>query len=84
MIIDFQSIKDRQGTAIAIERTEEFYSTARELSGFIAALSLSRGENDRLIALIIRQIQEGEQGAFNQGFHMGYDFIKWQTEHPEE
>lgn len=84
MIIDFQSIKDSQEAAITIERTDEFYSTARELSDFIAALPISREENDRLIALIIQQVQDGEQGAFYQGFHMGYDFNKWQTEHPGE
>lgn len=84
MIIDFQSIKDRQETAIAIERTGEFYSIARKLGDFIAALPIGREENDRLIALIIQQVQAGEQGAFNQGFRMGYDFNKWKTEHPEE
>lgn len=84
MIIDFQSIKDSQEAAITIERTEEFYSIARELSEFIKGLPLSQPDNDKLIALIIRQVQAGEQGAFNQGFRMGYDFNKWQTEHPGE
>lgn len=84
MIINFQSIKDTQEAAIEIERTEEFYSIARELSKFIKGLPISQPDNDRLIAIIIQQVQAGEQGAFHQGFRMGSDFNKWQTEHPEE
>ena len=60
-----------------MERTESFYSTARELSDFIAALPISREENDRLIALIIRQVQNGEQGAFAQGLRIGKEFAGW-------
>lgn len=84
MIIDFQNVKNMQGAAIEAERTEEFYSIARELSEFIKGLPLSQPDNDKLIAIIIKQVQAGEQGTFNQGFHMGYNFAKWQTEHPEE
>lgn len=57
-----------------MERTDIFYSTARELSDFIAALPISREENDRLIALIIQQVQDGEQGAFAQGLRIGKEF----------
>lgn len=84
MIIDFQSIKDTQKAAIEVERTEEFYRIARELSDFIKGLPISQTDNDKLIAIIIQQVQAGEQGAFNQGFRMGSEFNKWQTEHPEE
>ncbi len=84
MSIDFQSIRDTQKAAITIERTEEFYSIARELSEFIKGLPLSQPDNDKLIAVIIQQVQAGEQGAFNQGFRMGSEFNKWQTERPEE
>lgn len=49
-IIDFGQLRNEQEPALAVERTESFYSTARELSDFIAALPLSREENDRLIA----------------------------------
>ena len=84
MIIDFQSIKDTHEAAIEIERTEEFYSIARKLSNFIKGLPISQPDNDRLIAIIIQQVQAGEQGAFNQGFRMGSEFNKWHIEHPEE
>lgn len=50
---------------------------SRELSDFIAALPLSREENDRLIALIIQQVQDGEQGAFAQGLRIGIQFAGW-------
>lgn len=60
----FGQLRNEQEPALAVERTESFYSTARELSDFIAALPLSREENDRLIDLIIQQVQDGEQGAF--------------------
>lgn len=60
------------------ENLESFYSTARELSDFIAALPLSREENDRLIALIIQQVQDGEQGAFAQGLRIGKEFAGWE------
>lgn len=48
-IIDFGKLRNEQEPALAVERTESFYSTARELSDFIAALPISREENDRLI-----------------------------------
>ena len=73
-IIDFGQFRNEQEPALAVERTENFYSTARELSDFIAALPISREENDRLIALIIQQVQDGEQGAFAQGLRIGKEF----------
>lgn len=70
--------RKEQEPALAVERTESFYSTARELSDFIAALPLSREENDRLIALIIQQVQDGEQGAFAHGLRIGKEFAGWE------
>lgn len=76
-ITDFGKLRNEQKPALAVERTEGFYSTARELSDFIAALPISRGENDRLIALIIQQVQDGEQGAFAQGLRIGKELANW-------
>ena len=76
-IIDFGQLRNEQKPALAVERTESFYSTARELSDFIAALPISREKNDRLIALIIQQVQDGEQGAFAQGLRIGKEFADW-------
>lgn len=78
-IIDFGKLSDEQEPALVIERTESFYSTAMELSDFISTLPISRKENDRLIALIIQQVQTGEQGAFSQGFRMGKEFADWES-----
>lgn len=76
-IIDFGKLRSEQKPALTVERTESFYNTARELSDFIAALPISREENDRLIALIIQQVQDGEQGAFAQGLRIGKEFADW-------
>ena len=76
-ITDFGKLRNEQEPALAVERTESFYSTARALSDCIAALPISREENDRLIALIIQQVQGGEQGAFAQGLRIGKEFAGW-------
>lgn len=76
-ITDFGKLRNEQEPALAVERTESFYSTARELSGYKVALPISREENDRLIALIIQQVQGGEQGAFAQGLRIGKEFAGW-------
>lgn len=82
-IIYFNRIKDAQENAIEIERTEDFYQIARELDGFIKALPISQADNDKLIEIIIRQVQAGEQGAFNQGFRMGSEFEKYRSGCPK-
>ncbi len=76
-IIDFPSPQD---AAIPAARTEEFYKAARELSDFIKELPLSQPDNDKLINLIIQQVQAAEQGTFQQGFQMGIEFKSWQEE----
>jgi len=76
-ITDFGKLRNEQEPALAVERTESFYSAARELSDFIAALPISREENDRLISLIIQQVHGGEQGAFAQGLRIGKEFAGW-------
>lgn len=56
------------------ERTEKFFQIARELSDFIKALPLDQPTNDRLVKLMIAQVEEAEHGAFTQGFGLGMDF----------
>lgn len=54
------------------------YDTSVELMERVMnALPISREENDRLIALIIQQVQDGEQGAFAQGLRIGKEFASW-------
>ena len=66
------------------ERTEKFFQIARELSDFIKGLPLDQPTNDRLVKMMIEQVEEAERGAFIQGFKMGRDFAIWDSEHPEE
>lgn len=72
-VIDFpqEEILDE---GIVIERTEEFFDIALKVSEFIKTLPLNTEQNDELVKLIIDQIQEGERGAYLQGFKMGMDF----------
>lgn len=66
------------------ERTEKFFQTARQLSDFIKGLPLDQPTNDRLVKLMIEQVEEAEHGAFIQGFKMGRDFVIWDSDHQEE
>lgn len=66
------------------ERTEKFFQIAKQLSDFIKGLPLDQPTNDRLVKLMIEQVEEAERGAFIQGFKMGRDFAIWDSEHPEE
>jgi hypothetical protein len=62
---------------IAIERTEEFFEIALKVSEFIKTLPLNTAQNDELVKLVIDQIQEGERGAYLQGFRMGIEFKEY-------
>lgn len=58
--------------ALEIERTEEFVQTANELSNFLRSLPLNNEDNDKLISLMVKQVNTAEKGAFLHGFSMGY------------
>lgn len=47
---------------------------ARETSEFINSLPLTTDDNDRLIFFLLKQTQEAENGAFEQGFRAGIEF----------
>lgn len=70
-IIEFPSLDN---LAIEIKRTEEFKAAAGELSVFLEALPLSREDNDKLVSLMVKQVNVAETSAFTQGFAMGYEF----------
>lgn len=61
---------------IKIKRTEEFKAAANELSECIKRLSLSREENDKLVELMVKQVQISEQAAFKQGMQLGIEATK--------
>ena len=83
-IISLNEYRSASEAAIPIERTEEFHKAAKALDDFIAALSLTQPNNDKLVNLIIKQVQASERGAFAQGFRMGMEFAKWDMENPED
>ncbi|GEM_PF-3392956 len=53
-----------QDIAIQIERTAEMTTAARELSDCIKGLPLTAEQNNTLVPLIVKQVQEAERGAF--------------------
>lgn len=73
--IELNTIHDIEGAAIAIERTPDFFQVAQQLSEFIHGLPLDQPTNDRLVALVVDQVQQAESGAFAHGFRMGMNFM---------
>lgn len=71
-------IKETMNGEIGIERTADFFDTAQQLSEFIHGLPLDQPTNDRLVALMVEQVQQAEKGAFFHGFRMGMDFSEWE------
>lgn len=90
--IEFETPHDIEGNAIAIERTPDFFMVAQQLSEFIYGLPLDQPTNDRLVALMVDQVQQAEKGAFAHGFRMGMIFEgsdqiadqQWQAEFDED
>lgn len=76
-VIKFPTLDD---AAIEIKRTEEFKVAANELSVFLEALPLSHEDNDKLVSLMVKQVNVAETSAFKQGFAMGYEFGKAESE----
>lgn len=65
------------------ERTEKFFQIARNLDSLIKGLPLDQPANDRLVKMMIEQVEESELGAFIQGFKMGREFAEYEASHPE-
>lgn len=65
---------------ISIERTPDFFQAAQQLSDYIKALPLDQPTNDRLISLMIDQVQQAEKGAFAHGFRMGAEIIGYEAQ----
>ncbi|EON73835.1 hypothetical protein [Lysinibacillus sphaericus] len=74
---DIVNFPDLDNASIEIERAEAFKQAVNELSDFLKALPLNHEDNDRLVALMVRNISEAEKGAFLQGFSMGYEFSEY-------
>ncbi len=75
---DVINFPDFDNLYIEIEHTEAFIQTAKELSAYLKALPLNNVDNDKLVELMIKHVKEAEQGAFLQGFSIGYEFSEHQ------
>ena len=60
--------------AIQIERTEQMIAAAHELSNYIKELPLTAEQNNALISMMVKQVQEAERGAFVHGFKCGMEY----------
>ena len=80
--IEFETVHDIEGATIAIERTPDFFQMAQQLSEFIYGLPLDQLTNDRLVALMVDQVQQAEKRAFAHGFRMGMEFERHE-QHPD-
>lgn len=69
-------MKNMNNYALEISRSEEFTKIAEELSQYIIKLGLPVTQNDQLIALIIKQINEAERTQFMKGLEFGIKLIK--------
>ncbi|WP_435322136.1 hypothetical protein [Muriventricola aceti] len=65
-----------QDIAIQIERTEQMTAATYELSNYIKSLPLTTEQNNTLVSLMVKQVQEAERGAFVQGFKWGMEYEK--------
>lgn len=78
-VIDFPLI-DMVRVYIKIKHTEDFLELAKNLREFIKGLPISNEDNDKLIKLILVQIQQAEKDSFLQGFEMGLELADYQQE----
>ena len=60
-----------KGAEIPLQHTEQFFESARQLSEFIKGLPLPLPDNDRLIALILSQMEDGTKGRICTRFPYG-------------
>ncbi|KGE20677.1 hypothetical protein [Paenibacillus wynnii] len=58
-------------STIKIERSDKFNEIAFELSNLISSLPTSSEQNNKLILLMIEQIEQAEKDAFEQGMLLG-------------
>ena len=66
----------QEDEVVQIARSVEFMRKAGELSDYIAALPLTKEQNDRLVALMVEQVCVTEMGAFKEGVRAACDRIK--------
>ena len=65
---------------IEIKRSSEFKKNAKKVGEHINSLNLQADDHNKLIDLIIEQVQEAEATAFIQGFKTGVDMERGRIE----
>ena len=73
-VIEFPQAGADEEVQLEIERTEEFYDTAKVVSAYLKALPLSVEQNDNLIALLTKHVNAAEKSGYLYGFKLGYEF----------
>ena len=56
---------------LEIERTPEFFETAKKLSEFVDKLDLSTKKNNELVRLMVAQTEAAERSGFAHGVRVG-------------
>ena len=69
--------RQEQNFAVEIERTEEFYETAKDMSEYLNSLPLSHEQSDILIGLILKHVNSAEVSGFKFGVKLSKDI--WQA-----
>lgn len=64
-------IKELSNLYMEIPRSENFPFIAKELGEIIKSLNITVKENDKLIDLIIKQVEDAEVFAFKTGIELG-------------
>lgn len=67
----YQDVFGGFDVAVQVEQTEAVMEKVNAVSGFIAALSLTRQENDRLVELLTDLVDAMEHSAYLQGVAFG-------------
>lgn len=74
-IINFRKDNVAEGITLEIERSEEFYKKAKELSEFVQSLPLSSSDNKKLIELMVNQTLAAEKSGFDFGVKLSKDML---------
>ena len=74
-IINFSKDNAVEGITLEIERSEEFYKKAKELSDFVQSLPLSSSDNQKLIELMVNQTLAAEKSGFDFGVKLSKDML---------
>lgn len=67
----FSNTAEMDNLGIKITRTKKFEEISIEVSNFIRDLNLSKENNNNLINLIVKQVNEAEHSSFLSGVELG-------------